>query len=555
MTGSYCSSCGAERAPGARFCASCGSAVDAPQAVAPQPAAPQYVPPPPPVPAPRPVQAAPQYVTAPPPVPAQPQYAAAQVPVPAAPQPYPSEQQMYAGPPAQPEAAPWSAVGPAGSPPAGIPGRNVVDRLLTGDWGGAAKAAALAVGVMTAISLIGMLLVTEGGIGFQETVALVFAGVCLAVGGDAFAEADVDTFQNAFGTSFTLGVLPLTVTLAGLGVLAWTFARQVRTSRPGTATDALLHGVRTALVFTAFFLPLSLLTRYTVDDAGFLGSGSLGVGVFSSIAGAFLFAVAALGLTWVLHSSTPMPARVRAFRDKTRAPLFGAVAVFSVGVLAVLVGLIYALIEEDGALGQIGAVVLAAGNGALASVLWSAGVPMNMEGGASTPLLGEFAASSSPSLDRSIDLFTFTDISGWFWLAPVLLLVTMVLVATALVVRQNTIEDARREGLRFAGALAAVAFIATLLLRIGVDGEATGSEFADFEFQAEAAADASLMFNPLFAAVVLGVWGVATGLLAPFVGARIGSGFVMGVRRRFGAATEPMPMPMPPMPTPPQTTF
>ena len=541
MTGSYCGNCGAEGAPGARFCAYCGSATGAPHDPTPvthateqwsapapqQPAAPQYVPPPVPTPQRAPAPVYPQAYPQP------------------ADQAYPGQQPVYGAPPvyggppaygthpAQPTAAPWSAA--AGVATTAVPGRSVIDRLLTGDWGGAAKSAALAVGVMAAISLIGMLLLTEGGIGFQETVALVFAGVCLAVGGDAFAEADAESF----GTSFSIGVLPLTVTLAGIGVLGWMFARQLRASRPATATDALLHGVRTALLFTAFFLPLSLLTRYTVEQPEVIGlAGSLGVGVFSSIAGAFLFAVAVLGLTWLLSSSTVLPPRVTAFRDKARAPLFGALAVFSVGLLAVLAGLIYGLIEGDGALGQIGAVILAAGNGALAAVLWSAGVPMNIEGNASgNSMLGQF----TPSGSTSIDLFTFTDISGWFWLAPVVLLATMVLVATALVVRQNTIEDARREGLRFAGALAVVAFIASLLLKIGVDGEAAASEFTEFEFEADAAADASLMFNPLFAAVILGVWGLATGLLAPVLAAKIGSGFVMGVRRRFGTAAEATP--------------
>ena len=254
------------------------------------------------------------------------------------------------------------------------------------------------------------------------------------------------------------------------------------------------------------------------------------------MAGAFLFAVAALGLTWLFHPATVFPARVSAFRDKARAPLFG-LGVFSVGLLAVLAGLIYALVELDGALGQIGVAILAAGNGALSSVLWSAGVPMNAAGNATGDgVLGQF----TPSGVQSIDLLTFTDISGWFWLAPVLLLVTMILVATALAVRHDTIEDARREGLRFAGAVAVVAFVATLLLRIAVDGEAAGGD--EFGFQAEAAGDASLMFNPLFAALILGVWGVVTGLLAPVVAAKIGSGFVMGVRRRFGAAAEPTPI-------------
>ncbi|MET0763396.1 MAG: streptophobe family protein [Blastococcus sp.] len=553
MTGSYCSSCGAEKTPGASFCASCGSAVAAPPAGPPAaPAAGQWA-------APHqgtphqgtphqgtpyqgsaaesaPIAAQPQYT--PVPVPA-PQPASASYSGPPAPQvpypggqpaqvPYPGAQQPWAGAPQQgqaapPPAAPWGAA--TGAPqPTGTPGRSTIDALLTGDWGGAARSAGLAVGVMAAISLVGMLLITEGGIGFRETMALILAGVCLAVGGDGYAEAAVESF----GTSFSLGLLPLTVTLAGLGVLGWSFARQLRSSASATAADSLLQGVRTALVFTAFFLPLSLLTRYQADDSDVLDvSGRLGVGVVSTVIGALLFAVAALGLTWVFHRSTALPGRVAALRDKALAPLLGAVAVFSVGLLAVVAALIYGLIEESDKLIQTGVALLGAGNGALASVLWSAGVPLNVEGTASTPL-----SELSPSGSESVDLFTFTDGSAWFWLAPVLLLATMVLVATALAVRQNTVEDARREGFRFAGALALVAFLATLLLRIGVDGAA-------IEFST--AGDGSAMFNPIVAAFVLAVWGVLTGLLAPVVAAKVSSGFVTTVRSRFGAEVEPTP--------------
>ncbi len=513
MTGSFCANCGAQAGPGASFCASCGAQLAAAPAQQPpqapptveQPAAPAY-------------QAAPSYPD--------PQEYQGQQHQPG----FQPPQQPWVGGPtysdqhAQPAPAPWGAAPAMAPPQPTAPRRSLVDSLLTGDWGGAARSAGLAVGVMLAISLLGMLLVTEGGIGFRETIALVFAGVCLAVGGDFFAEADAESF----GASASLGLLPLTVTLAGLCLLGWSFARQLRNRSPVTASDDLLQGVRTALVFTACFLPLSLLTRYETEEFNALGLvGQLGVGVVSSVFSAFLFAVAALWLTWFLRRGTAMPGRVAAFRDTAIAPLVGAVAVFSVGLLAVLVGLVYLLLEEGDKAVTLGVALLGGGNGALLSVLLSAGVPLDMEGSASIPIT-QFA----PIGATSVDLFTFTDESAWFWLAPVALLAVTVLVATALAVRQNTIEDARREGARFAGALALVAFVATLLLRVGAESEA--GEF-------DASADGSLMFNPLLAAVVLGIWGIVTGLLAPVVAAKMPSGFVMAVRRRFGAAPDPVP--------------
>jgi hypothetical protein len=545
MTGTFCAHCGAQRVPGAAFCASCGAALAAPPAAAPPAAPPSYPAQQPPAPpAQQPVAAQPypaQQPVAAQPYPAQQPVAAQPYPAqqPVAAQPYPAAAQPYPAPqPAaqypytaqQPAPAPWGATA-ATAVPAGAQRRNLVDALLTGDWGGAARSAGIAVGAMAALSLVGMLMITEGGIGFRETVALILAGVCLAVGGDAYLEAGAASFDG----SSSVGVLPLTVTLVGLGLLGRLYARQLRTQPPATATDGLLHGVRTALVFTACFLPLSLLTRYSSDEPNGLGLyGRLGVGVISTVIGALLFAVAALGVAWLLSRHTVLPGRVGAFRDKVRAPLVGALAVFSIGLLAVLVGLVYALIEAGDQLVSLGAVVIGAGNGALYSVLWSAGVPLDVEGSATgSSLLDEFAPVGS----QSVDLFTFTDGSAWFWLAPVVLLAAMVLVTAALAVRQNTIEDARREGVRFAGALAAVALVAALLLRIGAEGESEASQFTG-------AADASIMFNPLLAAVVLAVWGGITGLLAPVVAAKMPGGFVVEVRRRFGAAPALVPPPV-----------
>jgi hypothetical protein len=291
--------------------------------------------------------------------------------------------------------------------------------------------------------------------------------------------------------------------------------------------------VRTALAFSLPFIPLALLTRFQSDSGNALGLvGRLGVGVVSTVIGALLFAVAALGLTWLFNRRTVLSGRLGAIRDNAVAPLFGALAVFSVGLLAVVAALVYGLIRGHERMAQLGVAVLGAGNGALAGVLWSAGVPLNLSGNASTSALGGL----TPSGAKDVDLFTFTDGSGWFWLGPVLLLAVMVLVATALALRQNTIEDARREGLRFAGALAVVAFLAALLLRISFGSSGAAGGFS-------ARGDASAMFNPIVAAFVLAIWGIVTGLLAPVVAAKVPSGFVTAVRRRFGVASTPVPPP------------
>ena len=170
---------------------------------------------------------------------------------------------------------------------------------------------------------------------------------------------------------------------------------------------------------------------------------------------------------WLFSRQTRdgLPARLAAVRDQAVAPLLGALAVFAAGLLGVLAFLIYSLVQNDERVAQLGVLVLGAGNGALASVLWSAGVPLGTDAGVAGVGLGEVTGGRRDG----VDLFTFTDESGWVWLAPVVLLLVLLAVATVLTVRQNSVEDARREGFRFAGALAAVAFVAALLLRISTE--------------------------------------------------------------------------------------
>lgn len=512
MTGRFCGSCGSPVGPDAAFCGSCGTPVAASQAGPPQ--AGPYVQPQPQPSAP---YAPPQAPYAPPPATA------------------PYGQPAYGAP--APQGAPWGAA--PGAPGVTVSGRGALDALLTGDWGGAAKAAGFAVLAMLGLSLVGMLLLAGGELGAREILVLTAGAVCAAVGGDIFVEETESFFDGPeFTSSASFGVLPLTLTFVGLGLLGWLFARSLR-GRALTARDVALQGVRTALVFTACFLVLSLLTRYRTDSSDeLLGlSGRVGVSVWSSLMGALLFAVAALGLVWLFSRVTvsTLPARLAAIRAQVVAPLAGALAVFGAGLLGVLVALIYGLAQLDERVAQFGVLTLGAGNGALASVLWAAGVPLNADAGVGGEL-GELTGGGSTG--NSIDLFTFTDWSAWFWLAPVALLLVLLTVATVLTIRQNSVEDARREGFRFAGALAVLALVAALLLRVaggaggGIDGfGATG--------------DVSATFNPIVAAFALAVWGVLAGLLGPVLATKMSSSLVVGIRNRFGVAA-PRPVAPPP---------
>ena len=511
MTARSCGSCGAPVGPDTAYCGSCGSPV-APAQGGPAPAAP--------------------YAQA---------HGATSVQQPGAPYGGPPTGGPY-GPPAQ-GAAPWGSA----TPQAGPAGRGTIDALLGGDWRGAVKAAGFSVLAMLALALVGVLLLAAGELGFREVVALTAGAVCTAVGGDVFMETSADLFggdeffdgggDEFFGDgsgvvsgSGSVGLLPLTLTLTGLTLLAWLFVRSLRARGVHGGRDVLLQGARTALVFTVLFLPLALLTRTRIDefDGEFGSIGRVGVSVWSTLTGALLFAVATLGLVWLFSRQTRdgLPGRLAAVRAQAVAPLLGALTVFAAGLLGVLAFLIYSLVQYDERVAQLGVLVLGAGNGALASVLWSAGVPLDTDAGVGGVGLGDVTGGGA--LD-GIDLFTFTDESAWVWLAPVVLLLVLLAVATVLTVRQNSVADARREGFRFAGALAVVAVAAALLLRIS-----TGFSGGIAYFGGSGSASAT--FNPVIAAITLGVWGLVAGLLGPVIATRISSSLVTRLRGRFGVA-------------------
>ncbi|MGX5653263.1 streptophobe family protein [Geodermatophilus nigrescens] len=502
MPARFCSSCGAAVHPGAQFCAACGARVGEPLSAAqhevPDPGAP-----------PSPSSGAPSgHPAEPPPQPAPPPYSWT----------------PPAGPPVggygAPSGAPWGT-GASGS--GSRSGKSIPDGFGAGDWPGALAAAAAAVGVMTGVALIGMLIVTEGQAGFRGTFALTLVAVCSAVGADPYLSASA---ANAAEGSISMGLLPLNVTFAGLGTLAWLFTRRLRATGTTATRDVLLQAARTVLAFTVLFLPLSLLTRYRSDDGAVLNFvGLFGVSVWSSLLGAFLFAVATLGLVSLLARRTMLPPRLQRVRDAVRAPLGGAAGVLAAGGVVLAVALLLGLLQQDERLALLGGAVLGAGNGVLASVLWSGGVPLTMEGGLATSVLGGFQRTAS----QSIDLTTITDVSAWFWLSPAVLLLVTLVIAMALAVRQNSVPAARREGLRFAAALAAVAFAAALLLRISVSSEGSAAG-------ASGSAGGTATFNPFLSAFIFTVWGAAAGLLAPLFAVWTPVVFVAFVRRRFGTA-------------------
>lgn len=536
----FCGECGTARAPGARFCGNCGApAVEAVAADGtsadgaertsvlhrpelPEPAT-AYAPPQPAHG--QPPYGSPAHDTVPdhgprahglPPSPGPAQHWSGQAPT---------------GPAAsaggtQPGGVPWATGGP------GATGRDSVDALLGGDWAGAAIAAAAATGVMAALALISLLLLGAGDAGTHEIVAATAMLVCAAFGGDLFASDRGGFDTDGFGLgSASVGALPLTLTLAGLTVLVVVHRRRTRGAGP---RDLLFQGIRTTLVLAALTLLLALVSRVQTgtDPDLFSAPGRVGASVPSSVVGAVLFAVAALGLAGFSTRGAALPERVVRVREQVRAPLLAAAAVFLLGLLAAVAGLVYTLSTEDDQLQQLGVALLALPNLALGTVLLTMGVPLRAEGS----FFGLGAGASDVSADAAsstVSLLSLTERSALWWLAPVVLALVLVALAVVVVVRQHTLPAARREALRFAGCLAVLAAVAAMLLRISGSGSSSASSLFSGE--------GSVLFNPVVAAVVAGLWGLAAAVAAPQVATKTSGSLVQGVRRRFGTAPPPAP--------------
>ncbi len=416
--------------------------------------------------------------------------------------------------------------GPTSARPSGM---SRLDTLLGGDWGGAAIAAAGCVGVMSLLALAAALMILGGAGGAREAVVLTALSVAAAFGGDVHlsGSAYLPLLGSGSGRS-SLGLLPLTLTFTGLSVLGGLYGRRLTTTGARALDDALMAAVRTLAVLAALMFAVALLSRVSANGRGdgpFEGAfaGTLSAGMGSTLVGTLLFGAAALAITIAITRHRVLPARLQAVRGLVAAPLFAAVLVFTVGLIAAVGLLLYTLSTETQQAQQLAAAILALPNAAIAVVLMALGVPVRATswGGG---LFGDLDAAEGDSLSL---LNLAERVSLWYWLVPVMAGLVIISAAVVLVLRQNTLPDARKEGLRFAGALAAVSVIATLLVR--VSGSVAISSSDSF-------GRASLSFNPALAALLAAIWGFIAVVVAPLIAAKLSPGAVTAVRRRFGTA-------------------
>ena len=401
-------------------------------------------------------------------------------------------------------------------------GRDLAGALLGGDWPGAALAALLAVLVMAVLAVVGLLLLGARDAGVHVVLAGAAALVCAAFGGDLFAEA-AGRPGAAEVAPASVGVLPLTLTAAGLTVLAVVHLRRTRGAGP---RDLVLQGVRTAVVLGVLAAVLALLSRVRTASATALPVPDvrLGARLPSSVVGAVLFAVAALALAGLLARPGALPGPARRLRAALLAPLLAAAAVPLVGVLAALGYLVHELVTGDDRPSALGLGLLGLPDGGLGGLLVTLGVPWTGTGG----LRGTAGQVVRTATGDSVTLLSVTERSAWWWLAPVVLAVALVLAATVLAVRHDTLAGARRDALHFAGCFAALCAVAALLVRIaGQGGSVYGSP------------SGALTFDPVAALLLGGLWALAAAVVAPQCAARLSGSMVQAVRHRFGSVPAP----------------
>ncbi|MFD8327385.1 PT domain-containing protein [Streptomyces lydicus] len=304
-----------------------------------------------------------------PPPPAQPPAPPVQTPVPAAPGP---------GGPTYAAGAPASPVG------------ALLSRTAKGDWVAALKVAAGPTALLLVLASVAAMFLADkahsGGLGWGVRMRIALAMLLQGVGGGVSLSGNASASLEAFGAGLagevTLSLVPLLVTAAWAGVLAFA-ARRFVAVRPGLAGTAVLEAVlRVAVLCGAGAFALGLLAQPSYDGV------ELSSAPFRTLLWSFLLSAVVCGAAvgrggagaW-LAARPGWRAAVGALRTALLALLVVVTLAGAVTVVAVLATEKQDL--DDGAivamlvlLPNIGALALAAAWGAPVTAEWNLpGVP------------------------------------------------------------------------------------------------------------------------------------------------------------------------------------
>ncbi|HEX3930951.1 MAG TPA: hypothetical protein VHW64_09615 [Nocardioides sp.] len=225
-----------------------------------------------------------------------------------------------------------------------------ITQILTGDWPGAALTALATLLTAFVASALLVALMHPDGVGVRG-----FLTVVTLITGSAFGGNTTGHVSDQGPGTISVGAYPLTVTVLALAVATVLLSRQLR--RYPDWTGAAIHAVRTALVFAAGIVVLTLVFRSTLFIPATFGDVSnrvtqdngtfaLESGTWSSHAGG----AAAVGVLFLLL----IAAGLILMRDDTLPPAVVLVRGWVAGPLRS----IGVLVAGSVALGAIAAVVL-----------------------------------------------------------------------------------------------------------------------------------------------------------------------------------------------------
>jgi len=329
----------------------------------------------------------------------------------------------------------------------GLLSRLAPEALLAGDWPGAGRVALVAMSVMVTISFVGQMLGQVYKLGAEAVIVGTLTMTAGALGGDAVYASDSPTQH--------IGFTPLTVTLAGAGVLAILVARWLDRHPTTLLVDCAVQTARVVVDFSGLALLICLVGRGTIPfEEGATETYSVHATVAGTFFGAVLLSVCAAVLAFALRPDI-LPGKVRRIRDQAAGPVqalafSGLVAL----VLTAIAGVVLILTTLDtGKPAAFASLLVALPNAMIYAVLTGMGVSSQVTAGGTASLdpLGYFLSPFAGTSGKSVGLLDVTQESAWFWLLTVGAVAFWAIAALLSVLRERAQPAARRNSLWLVG--------------------------------------------------------------------------------------------------------
>jgi hypothetical protein len=403
--------------------------------------------------------------------------------------------------------APTDAGGSHERPAARLSMPNIqLERLLTGDWIGAAMTAlaVFATAAVLAVALVG--LADPANIGVKQFLTAAGLMVAAAFGGDVASGLNDSESEVAV----TIGAYPLTLTIAALAVGSMVFWWRVARRRQ-TLVDGIVHAVRASLILAGLLTVSSLVLRTELslpEEFGVLGTSDVQGQIGSNLPAAALLGAFYLFLTCAatcLRRRDWLPRPMQRVRDFLVLPTLGIAAVLAVVCVAALVAGIGTIIAVE-ELQESASFAL------LLSALPNLGLAMFFVGGGAAAKMSSTGSDSTFDEAQSMHLTALADMSSdWVWLVPLATALALVAAAACVVLYSRSAKEARGGLLRW---LLVMTLASPLLVHLAaVHGHAQGTDLGD-NFSVDVVAGISVWQAMLLTALWTFVAAVlATGLV------------------------------------------